>query len=89
MGERSFLPFIIDLPDPSNAIRDASVRRHLAALNVSIQSAVQRISARVNELVMVGTLAERPVANGSHRFYVVTDATPPRLEFDDGSWRTL
>lgn len=89
MGERSFLPFIIDLPDPSNATQDTSVRRHLAALNVSVQNALQRISARVNELVMVGTLEERPVANGSHRFYFVTNVDPPRLEFDNGIWYPL
>lgn len=87
MTERNFLPFVFDLPDPSY-VRDQAVRQWMLQLNTSVQHALQLISARVDGLLLVGTAAEQPAANGSYRFYWVTDGTP-HLEFDDGAWRTV
>ena len=44
------------------------------------------ISQRVEEMMLHGTLANRPTADGSIRFYVATDQVPVELYFDDGTW---
>lgn len=60
-----------------------------SALQQSIQDHVRTITERVQDLMYSGTLADRPVASGSLRFYFTTDEATPTLYFDNGSWNAV
>lgn len=52
----------------------------------AIENTHNRLTKRINEMVLSGTLAERPVAGVADRLYfVVVDHTPGPLYFDDGT----
>ena len=84
----NFLPSIFDMPDTPRGIKDPEVQKWMRAMTVSVETALKLIAARVNAVILVGTDAEKPPANGSHRFYWVTDETP-HLEFDNGEWTAV
>lgn len=56
----------------------------------AVDNATSKLSKKVGELVMFGTLAQRPAAAGSGRYYWATDqAAGSRFRFDDptsGAW---
>lgn len=86
MSERH-LPFVFDLPDPPPSVTDPAIRQWMLHQNVAIQSALQQIARRMNAILLVGTAAEQPVADGTQRFYWKTDTKI--LEFDDGAWNAV
>lgn len=79
-------PLVFDMPPiPSNL--DPGVRLVLVSLVESMTRTLGEVARRTDN-VAIGTLAQRPAATGSHRFYWVTDA-PAHMEFDDGEWRSI
>lgn len=58
-----------------------------------IQESIRRqyrvLADRIEGLITVGVLADRPAADGSLRLYFATDDAPPTMYFDDGTWHAI
>lgn len=65
----------------------------LQAWALELQQAIRdqhlSLADRLQGLITVGTLAQRPAADGTFRFYFATDEAPPKLYFDDGIWNVI
>lgn len=63
-----------------------ALRKANEALRKQLDDMEDRIVRRVNEMVLSGTLAQRPTAGVADRIYWATDqASGSRLSFDTGS----
>ena len=67
-----------------------SLQRYLDTQQQAVSRLYDTLARSINDRHMVGTSAEKPTAAEAGRQYFVNDATPKRLEIDDGSsWQTL
>ena len=73
--------------DPAELRADVdALRTALTHLTDQVNQMEDRIVRRLNELVLSGTLAQRPAAGVADRLYFSTDqAVGARLRFDDGT----
>lgn len=74
-------------PDPGALAEDVrSLERAHDGIVRHHDETVNRLTKRMNEMILSGTLAERPDAGTADRIYlVVVDHTPGPLYFDDGT----
>ena len=84
--------FLLDLspifPQPPKNL-PPEVAQWFQQLQDTIDSQYRVLADRVESLVMTDTIANRPTANGTFRFYLSSDESPPVMYFDDGTWRAL
>lgn len=79
---------ILPLPNITPFHMNAPIIRYLQVLVESLTQELIFLRTHINTHMMQGTAAEKPVADGTRRFYWVTDGTP-HLEFDDGAWQVV
>jgi hypothetical protein len=56
-------------------------------LTRAVDVAYRTFAERLEAVILEGTFAQRPAANGTRRFYYATDTLA--LYYDDGAWRTI
>lgn len=70
---------------------EAAVEDRVNGVIHALDVTAGKLSRRLNEILLTGTLAQRPAAAGLSRFYFATDqAVGARLSYDDpatGTWR--
>lgn len=79
MASAPLVPFSPFLP--------SSKDEYTRALNDAIANAYRTLANRLEEVIIQDTFANRPVANGTRRFFFAEDTNT--LYFDDGAWVTL
>lgn len=80
-------PTLSGRPDPAALVTDVEAlsAAHEAFIR-HVDETVNRMTKRINEMILSGTLAERPDAGVADRIYlVIVDHTPGPLYFDDGT----
>jgi hypothetical protein len=86
-GQIADVPILSGRSDADAVQRDLqALRRSLIQIQLQIDQLEDRVTRRVNEMILSGTLAERPSAGKGDRIYFATDQAPgARLTFDTGS----
>lgn len=85
MADQHRLPLYPSFAPPP-AGTPPEVARVIEQTQQSMRDLHRTLAERIESLITVGTIAQRPPADGSFRFYFATDETPPVLYFDDGIW---